>query len=267
VSNTLIHASAFNDIASLRARTLSNNIVWLESLGCSVSRDGGIVNVDHPILREFKACLVVSDHSENLSQLKSIVAETAGDPEKAKNIYLDESTVNNSLREFLDEAGFKPILSSIVTVVAVGQGSLSTEISLERAPYSERENWFAMYAEGFDRNKDASIEERLRRWGNAFDSAHVENWFFVERGQRIGVCQTCTANGLVGLYSFTLIPQHRRIRKLLMSVRSLRAKLLADGVDLAYFERVQGIGLPHRRVMPLKRFAAIREFTVYHRIP
>lgn len=252
------------DMAELRANTLANNLVWLRSFGCTITREGKLVRVHHAKLREFSACLVVDNDVENVSRLKDIFAGT--ESQTVPDIYIDSEVKDGSVFELLAGEGFKPILTSVVTAVAVLPGKESELIVLEPATLSTRALWCEVYAEGFARTGEITLEEVIDRWGETFLSKEVQSWFFVANGRPVGVCQICTANGVVGLYSFALLPSERGVGKVLSALRTLRAKLVRDGARIAYFERVQKFG-PHRKVgIPSLSTVTIREFTAFRRL-
>ena len=248
----------------LRAKTLSNNLVWLESFGCTIKRRGKLISVDHPKLREFSACLIVENDEENLATLRSILYDAAIG--RTPDVYLDHDVETRSIEQWLVREGFQPVLTSIVTAAAIQPENDGSGVSLERAALSQRSLWCAMYSEGFGRSDEISAAADRERWAETFLSDEVNNWFMVLNGQRIGVCQTCTANDVVGLYSFTLLPSERGVSNAMLALSALRNKFVSDGERIVYFERTQ-VGRHNRKVeFPAHTsIARIREYTGYRR--
>jgi hypothetical protein len=254
------------DRDKLRAQTLSNNLVWLRSFGCAIKREGNLVWVNHPKLREFSACLVLDHGLENLAHLDSALSPTLLS-QAAPDVYLDSEIGNGRAAEWLTSSGFRPILTSIITAVEVLPGHEAETMSVERATISEQALWCAMYAQGFGRTEPRIVKHDAERWAATFSSDEVRNWFVVEEGRRIGVCQTCTAHGVVGIYSFTLLPAERGIARVMPALRAVRAELLRKGAKVAYFERTQKIGSPPREIgFTTGIFLVVREFTAYRQL-
>lgn len=255
------------DKADLRANTLCNNLVWLKSFGCTIKREGKLVLVHHPRLREFTACMVIDNDAGNLVRLDVVLSEAALG-QAAPDVYIDSEVKDGLIHRLLADKGFQPVLTSIITVGVVLPAKEVEGISLERATVSQRDLWCEIYYEGFGKKGETTVEDIVDRWSDTFVSEDVHNWLFVENGRQIGVCQSCTANGVVGLYSFTLLPSERGVNTVMSVIKALRAKLFRDGERVAYFERTQELRSRHRKVgFAAASLTGIREFTAYRRLP
>src|SRR5205085_1870234 len=103
-----------------------------------------------------------------------------------------------------------------------------------------------------------------KRWMQSFANPALSHWFFTERDQEIGVMQTCTAEGVVGIYSVTFKSESRGMRKIIAVAKALRAELWTQGARTIYFERVKRKVWTPRTLAPIFRdFKTVRKFLVY----
>ncbi|MFN2491295.1 MAG: hypothetical protein ABR501_00235, partial [Pyrinomonadaceae bacterium] len=139
-------------------------------------------------------------------------------------------------------------------------------IELKLAGSDDHAQWCALYAEGFARTGKAADVDR-DRWRKSFGHPDVLHWFLVQNGRSVGVCQTCIANGVAGIYSFTLLPGYRSVGRLITALRSVRAEILLRCEEIIYFERVRNrVAIPLRKPMIFGSFKTIRKFLAYRKI-
>jgi len=72
-------------------------------------------------------------------------------------------------------------------------------------------------------------------WRNSFNSPEVEHCFVIG-SERVGVCQTVHSHGVVGLYSFGILPRWRSINTSVLSIRTLLWELSKRNERKLYFE-------------------------------
>jgi hypothetical protein len=218
----------------LRAKTLDNNLTWLESFGCRVDRDGEIINVSHKELPEYDARIVVGLSPATMSRFELLLSDLTLD----SYVYLDDKFSTDMTRVALSTNGFKRVLVSQVKAARLTLRPASTNIKLTLAQSGDQAQWSALYSEGFARTgKTAKIDRA--RWQRSFRSTKVFHWFLLQDGRRIGVCQTCICSGVVGIYSFTLRPDYRRVATLIRAARAVLAEIIRRNETIVYFERVK----------------------------
>ncbi len=114
---------------------------------------------------------------------------------------------------------------------------------------------------GFGRVGGEAVLDR-HRWRLAFGREEVRHWFFIRRDEVVGVCQTCDAHGVVGVYSFTLIPKGRNLSLIHGAIQTLRAKLAERGRVTTYFERVKEGSRKPFLARPAKLFTGFKVIRV-----
>ena len=225
------------ELQDVRERTLANNLVWLRSFGCVVRREGGVVYVDNPEASDYCALLLFGDPDESYEAF----LRYAGDARSRSlrpNVYVDRESDGPGLKRLLTRQGCARTAVSYVTAGEVSGGETWADVSVRAAEPREAERWASAYSLGFGRGGDEAALDR-HRWRLAFRREEVRHWFFIRRGEVVGVCQTCDAHGVVGVYSFTLIPKGREPGLIYGAIQTLRAKLTERGPVTAYFERVK----------------------------
>ncbi|MCA1621001.1 MAG: hypothetical protein LC795_17180 [Acidobacteria bacterium] len=228
------------ELRDLRERTLANNLVWLRSFGCDVRREGEVVRVDNPEARDYCALLLFAGARESFDALRRCVGgEGAGS--FPPNVYVDRQADGPDLRRLLTRKGCAKTSVSYVTAGEWGRAEAAADVSIRAAERSEVAQWASAYSLGFGRGAGEGALDR-QRWRLAFRHEAVRHWFFTRRDEVVGVCQTCDAHGVVGVYSFTLIHRERGLNPIHSAIRTLRAKLAERGRVTVYFERVKGGG-------------------------
>lgn len=264
-------------LEQLRRETLANNLTWLRSFGCRVREEGeGVVSVEHAALPEYCALLLMSPGARPLAALADFLAR-ADEAGFARDVYVDEELEGQELEgvrvpDALAARGFVSVSANSTTAgVWTPPGEAPRGLVARAALPEERARWSALYSEGFGRDsREARID--LARWDLSFRSREVSHWFFVrENGEEVGVCQTCEASGVTGVYSFTLTRAARSARALVPAARALRARLAERGGVTVYFERAkrERARLPRHRLSPplTPGFKIIRLTTGYRRPP
>ncbi|MFM0097119.1 hypothetical protein PQQ87_16020 [Paraburkholderia nemoris] len=224
------------DIEKLRAATLKNNIVWLESFGCTATASGGFVRVSHPELPDFTAWMVTDSKPETRGAFAhSLSGSTLPD---GFSIYVDDLV---DVAEFpgLTTARLLPDISRVHTVTVQRNAiHASGPIAADEVGPESLPLWVGLYGEGFDRNPEQRDLD-ARRWTRSMRDRHLRHWLFVENGVNVGVAQTCDSAGVTGIYSFTLRPQYRQSGRTRFAVSAIVDKILGqEQVATLYFERV-----------------------------
>lgn len=247
----------------LRARTLSNNLIWLASFGCTVDNKHEIVRVENDELPEYNACLVLGSSGEAVLELQSILV----DPRQSDAVvYVDEAISTDTIRVVLASSGLCLALRSRVKVNPLNPRPGLANIELELAEPNDHARWAALYSEGFERSGEAA-EIDQRRWRRSFAHPEVLHWFFKRGARAIGVCQTCISSDVVGVYSFTLSSDERSVSRTVAAARALGAELRNRGEETVYFERVRKRPLtPETQPGMFRSFKIIRRFAAYKRI-
>lgn len=251
----------------LRADTLKNNLLWLRSFGCKIRTCDDLIYIDHPELPEYVARLILSTPEEAVDRLRRIFAEDKGMSIKP-DIYLDEVSSSPRLQSALAENGFKPTYINVTMAKVLTPKPESTQLILKEAKLNDLGEWSSLYSRGFEHSGHEAEIDRSR-WHRAFKVApNVRQWFFMKENNAIGVCQTCEANNVVGIYSFTLCPPKRNSQNLLGAIRAIRAKIPEGGAVRAYFELRMREDSPSRRhtTKSLFGFMIIRKMTGYHHL-
>ncbi len=225
-------------LEELRERTLANNLVWLRSFGCRVERRGGVVTVAHPELKDYCALLLFADPESSYEALRDYVWRWPGWA-PAPSVYVDREAYSPPFRLLLSRKGCARTSVSRVTAGEWRRAARTGEVGIRAARPEEADDWASLYSLGFGR-EGADRESDRRRWRMSFRDADVRHWFFLRGGKVVGVCQTCDAHGVVGIYSFTLVPEERRPGRVHSAVDALRTRLVEGGPARVYFERVRG---------------------------
>jgi hypothetical protein len=263
-------------VEQLRETTLANNLAWLRSFGCRTQDEGdGVVRVEHATLPDFCALLLMSPTARARRTLREFLAEVEG-AHSAPDVYVEEELEKGglgavSVEEALAARGFARLSANTTTAGEWTPRAATPELRARAATPEEHARWSALYSEGFGRaGRDARLD--LARWELSFNSAAVVHWFFVGAGgEEVGVCQTCEASGVVGIYSFTLAPALRGPHALASAIHALRARLTERGKVLVYFERAKRkrARLPHHpanALRPAPGFKVIRVTAGYSRL-
>ncbi|HEX5709072.1 MAG TPA: hypothetical protein VFX96_17355, partial [Pyrinomonadaceae bacterium] len=195
---------------------------------------------------------------------------------RASDVYVEEELEQERLEtepveDALSARGFVRVSANMTTAGEWTPREALAGLHAREARPDEHALWSALYSEGFGRTgRDAQLD--LARWELSFGSASVKHWFFVrgEGEEEVGVCQTCEAGGVIGIYSFTLAGASRGSRTLIAAIRALRARLTESGNVTVYFERAKRkrARLPHHPVSPrlTPDFKIIRVTTGYRRL-
>jgi hypothetical protein len=229
-----------NDVRELRAATLDNNLLWLESFGCKVRRAAGCIHVEHPWMPDYVALLVTGEPGEFLRELQMSITKM-GPPTTAPDIYVDATSINPAVRSILDKNGFYEAALSLTMSGCWTPKVIPNDLQLRPVAPTEIDRWSSLYSRGFRRTGRDAQHDRVR-WRHAYDSPYVRHWFLGTADRLLGVCQTCTCSGVTGIYSFTILPPERGFRMVRMALRAIQAKLTQDGRVTVYFERVKKTG-------------------------
>jgi hypothetical protein len=244
----------------LRGKTLANNLTWLASFGCEIVRRPDLIQVRHPDIPEYNAHLVVGLMSRTAERLESLLENS----DATVTIYVDEPFVND-LNSVLLRYHMRPKFSSRVKVSQLTTRKTTSHIKLRLAKPTEVDHWSTLYSIGFGR-----IEPRLRdrkRWQQSFNHPEVSHWFLTEQGHDMGVLQTCSVKDVTGIYSVTLSPSYRTMRRIIAAARSIQTELIHQQIRTIYFERIKKRVLtPRDTFFPMFRnFMTLRRFFVYQR--
>lgn len=250
-------------LEELRAATLENNLLWLTSFGCTVRRLAGLVLVEHEDLPEYDARLLLDAADQTLARLGLLLSEEARRPH---DLYVDHHAEDPAMRELLAGVGYAPRSTSL-TMAGIWSGGEPppADVALRRVSRDELDAWSDLYSRAFGRSAGQAAVDR-RRWRRAAAERSLISWLFLRGGERIGTVQTCAAHGVVGIYSFAILPPHRRLMTTLHVLRALRAEVTGGGEAIVYFERAREES-PGCKVSPVEpqahRFAAVRRWTRY----
>jgi len=244
----------------LRAKTLDNNLTWLESFGCEITREAEIIRVRHPELPEYNASLILGSSRETLGKVQALAEESAL---SHAFIFVDQSFLTDAMDAVLSGNGLKQLLVSKIKATRLCAPSRSTTLSLKLARAADLRQWSEVYSEGFERSGSAAQSDNSR-WKKSFAHPKVLHWFFVSEGEHAGVCQTCIDNDVVGVYSLTLLRNHRRLSTVIRSARALQNEIFRRGQTIVYFERTRNLR-PHLLPRPLQinNLKIVREFISY----
>ena len=219
-----------------RKDSLENNICWLESFGSRIRRYDGLICVDHPRSTDYCARLIVAPVGDTISLLKTVLAEDARagtDPW----VYVDDEVLDARLQLLLAANG---LIRAGVNITKAGMWTPIEEskigFRLEAAQLEDMDRWSACYSEGFARTGQEVAIDRSR-WQLSFEGGRVQHWFLTRQGRTAGVCQTCTASGIVGVFSLTLLPAERGASGVRRAFRALRTRFTSHGSVRVYFER------------------------------
>jgi hypothetical protein len=226
-------------IEALRSAVLSNNTIWLRSFGCKVHRTRELMTIQHSVMSDYNACIILSPPHNALNRLKMLLSEI-NHMSIPPNIYVDEESINTPFHSTLTANGYMAIYNNTTIAGVLNQTHDSEGFSLKLACINDFDIWVSLYSKGFGRDgKDADIDRS--RWDHTFRSQkRVSNWFFLRKNTIIGICQTCKGNGVEGIYSFTIDPLKRNLNNLRGSLRALHAKLTEKGKATIYLELLGG---------------------------
>jgi hypothetical protein len=205
-----------------------------------VRREGSVVRVDNPEARDYRALLLFGGERESYDALRRCAGEE-GAGSFPPNVYVDRQADSPDLRRLLTRKGCARTVVSYVTAGEWGGGEAAADVSVRAAERRESARWASAYSLGFGRGGGEAALDR-QRWRLAFGHEAVRHWFFTRRDGVVGVCQTCDAHGVVGVYSFTLINRGRGLGLIHSAIHTLRARLAERGPVTVYFERVKGGG-------------------------
>ena len=202
------------ELQALRRGTALNNLAWLRAFGCKIEDTGGIVRVSHAALPEYRAWLLYPDFDIAGSQQSSpsAFAHEIGVSSKP-DLYIDDEWPRGQLTESLSSAGYVPFSSSATLVWNInGIWPHAAGWRLALAPLLDIPKWSAFYSECFGRTEIAALDRE--RWLQAAESEDVKFWFLYREERLIGVCQTVSAHGVVGVYSACIVPTLRTAQTL-----------------------------------------------------
>ncbi len=241
----------------LRAKTLANNLIWLASFGCEIVNTPDIISVTHPDIPDYNAHMIVGWIAGTHNRFKSLLENEA-----SPTLYIDEPFIGDA-SPLLSRYQLQPTFSSRVKCTQLkSKGRAPTAFMLRRAESSEIDRWSNLYSLGFGREESLSVDRK--RWTQSFANSALSHWFFTERGQEIGVMQTCNAEDVVGIYSVTFKSEYRGMRKIIAVAKTLPAELWAQGARTIYFERVKRkVWTPRTRAPLFREFKTVRKFLVY----
>lgn len=252
----------------LRTATLRNNLIWLQSFGCEVEDYGDLVHVRHPQIPDYSAWLIMGPPEQSARRLKRLLEELRGS-DATPDIYLDEGSCDSSSQQMLAEHEFDNVSLSLTLVSPASLQSAPPALTLKRADRSSFDEWLALYAEGFNR-RGAEKEIDRSRWLLALEKSDaVQPWFFQKDDDMVGICQTCRAEGVVGIYSFTLRPRCRGVRWIRAANCALTAKAAETGEPYLYLERLlpADSNRARRKVNSNARIVLVRKMFGYRRSP
>lgn len=261
----VISSISHGKLETLRGATLGNNIVWLQSFGCEVEGYDGLIHVQHPHLREYSAWLITARPKKAARHLKRILHDSK-EPQTSPDIYLDEASVEPGIESLLSESKYEHSFLSITIANSFSSGYEPGTLMLEPAEH-QFEQWLSLYSEGFSRS-GRFVEIDRARWLYTLEhNDYVRHWFFVKDNRKIGICQTCTAKGVVGVYSFSITPESRHLSNLRAALRALEGWIADEGERYMYFERL--LPANSRRIWRpshhSKRIVIVRKMLGYRR--
>ena len=222
-------------IHALRTDALNNNIIWLKSFGCKVQIKNSLMHIDHQEVTEYKSYLILEPSQKAFKELKKILNRINSVRIKP-GIFLDASIKNTSLISALIKKGYERTDINVTMAGIVTQGPERPIFKLQPASLDDIDLWSSLYSESFGRyGKKAEIDHL--RWEQAFLTRNeVRHWLILKRKTYIGVCQTCTGCGLVGVYSFCVKPSERSVSNLRGALSALRTMLTESGDVTVYFD-------------------------------
>lgn len=224
-------------LPELRTRTLRNNLVWLRSFGCAIRRAHRGLRVSHPELPEYCAWLLDSPDPDPHERIRMVLAEVRSES-SAPDLCIETFEPDALLESLLREAGYERGLASVTKAAIWSPDMVPASPRITRVARQRISDWSALYSEGFGRTGESRELDRTR-WQRAAAQPKLRFWFIEQANQPIGVCQTCHDCGVVGIYSFTLVPAHRGRSSVRACMNALRAQLTARGEVTVYFERVK----------------------------
>jgi len=243
------------DRHAVRALTLADNFAWLRSFGCTIEERAGMTLIDHPLLPEYEAWLFTRASQEAVAQLRRVASSGA---EGIHTIYIDDDIATDEVRDIVSGARCDGRNVTVATQLAMR--GWTSPVTLQAAKADEWAAWADLYSRGFARHELAEVD-RIR-WRLAFSAQNVEHWFFVDGGERTGVCQT-TSGPLHGIYSFTLLPEARGVRAAFHALRALLGHLAGQPSRWIYFEVLNQSPLARTRVQPVIGLKRVRSLTGY----
>jgi hypothetical protein len=244
----------------LRAKTLDNNLTWLESFGCEIRRGAEIIHVRHLELPEYNASLIIGSSKDILEKVRAL----SDDLRLSQGfVFVDSKFLTDDMTDVLSHSGLNQLLVSRIKTTRFTLPSRNTKVQLTLAQASDLAQWAELYSKGFQRSGSAALADKSR-WRKSFAHPKVRNWFFVSEAEKVGVCQTCIDNDVVGVYSLTLIPGCRDLSTVIRSARALRNEIVRQGETMVYFERVRALK-PNLSPLPsrLNNLKVVREFIGY----
>ncbi len=220
----------------LQESSFRNNLVWLRSFGCQVTEGPGWARVTHDELAEFRALVLLPEVNaiDSAKQVNRAVAEGIA-------IYLDARVVP-TWHGALEMKGYQSGPSSSVRAVAVRPHlHRGGNLVLREARFDEIMTWSDLYSQVFERV--GSVREAdQRRWRLAASHPEITSLFFLCGAQFTGVCQLCTSDNMVGLYSVGFLPFARTHATLREAALSISEWVTARGQTVIYFERAGPTG-------------------------
>ena len=228
-----------------RNATRENNLIWLESFGCKVSRSKHAIRVEHDELAEYCAWLVYGDDAVLIDRLSQHVADQS--EWSGGRIFVDVAAQAPMIWRLLRDGQFDTVGTSATFAAIVEAKSSSSAYDERAAKLDEVERWSTMYVDEFSRQQYSA--QNLRRWRRCFrGSSAVRFWFLLRLGEEIGIVQTCDAQDIVGLYSLALTKENRSFANLHGVRVSLASYLTRDGDAAVYFELESRKQTPPERI-------------------
>jgi len=240
--------------SELRARTLANNLIWLASFGCEIVRTPNVIKVTHPDIPEYNAHMIVGWAADTHEAVELLLRS-----EKSPTLYIDEPFISDA-SPLLSRHQMQPVFSSRVKCAQLkSKGKTPSNFELHRAERGDVERWSNLYSIGFGREESEVVDRK--RWQRSFTNPAVSHWFFTEHGRNVGVMQTCSAEDVVGVYSVTLLPEYRSMRRTIALGKALQWEFSPQTI---YFERVsRKVWTPGTPA--LRHFKTLRQFLVYRK--
>jgi len=254
-------------LEDLRNMTLNNNLLWLESFGCKIYQEKGLISIENSKMPDYFARVIISPPKQANEKALLILNEFEQESIKPE-IFIDENSTSPILHSILDSKGFKPIEVNATFARVLFPGPKTLDFFLRPAEVDENKKWSSLYSRGFNHYGIKKEIDRIR-WLHAFETSDsVKHWFIVKNKSLIGVCQTCIGNSVVGIYSFTLSHSNRTLSTLHGALLAIRMKLTEQGAAVAYFEKrfKENIRTKKYSAKPLLGFKVIRKLIGYRRV-
>jgi len=227
-------------LESIRAATLNNNIIWLESFGCQVTREGNLISIEHPEVPGYNVRLIFGSSEVALTQLHAVLEQTKHRKVRP-DIFIDEVSSSPAISSALNSRGFAVTAVNVTKFSSWDPAHEETPVTLQPAAPGDFDQWTSLYSDGFS-HYGQEVEYDRYRWRKAFAAQNIRHWFITREQEKLGVCQTCQGSSVTGIYSLTLKSTKRGLHYLRPAIRALRSKLTENGEVPVYFERLWNKG-------------------------